>query len=155
MIIRVSTWKFAAQRGMLLGVLQRGSQQVAGILVLLLLLASPASWPVCLAGISMSESPPKARTRFIYSILLFFCTGCSQKLFLTNCAAFCCTNCCLPSQSLSPSLSFCSHCCGKCGAHSWACSLVQAEKNHQQRRAHSAATLSGKFFGVFPNWPTS
>lgn len=140
MIIRVSTWKFAAQRGMLLGVLQRGSQQVAGIL--LLLLASLASWPACLAGISMSESPPKARTRFIYSILRFFCTGCSQKLFLTNRAAFCCTNCCLPSQSLSPSL--CSLCCGKCGAHSWACSLVQAEKNHQQRRAHSA-----KFFGVF------
>lgn len=154
MIIRVSTWKFAAQRGMLLGVLQRGSQQVAGILVLLLLLASLASWPACLAGISMSESPPKARTRFIYSILLFFCTGCSQKLFLTNCAAFCCTNCCLPSQSLSPSLSLL--------ALLWQMrhSLVSLQLSASWEKPPAAqstqcSNAERKILWGFPNWPTS
>lgn len=71
---------------MLLGVLQRGSQQVAGILVLLLLLASLASWPACLAGISMSESPPKARTRFIYSIPLLLHGMQSEIVFNQLCS---------------------------------------------------------------------
>lgn len=63
-----------------------------------------SSAPACLAGLPgrhiNERKPPKARTRFIYSIF-FFCTGCTQKLLLTNCASFCCSNCCLPSLSLA------------------------------------------------------
>lgn len=128
-------------RGMLLGVLQRRrSQPQQGILLPPFACASPAglpAWP----GISMSErvSPPKARTRFIYSIF-FFCTVCTQKLFLTNCAAFCCSHASALSLSHTLSLSLC---------------IVAANAALTRELQEKTTRAARKILWGFPNCPTS
>lgn len=103
------------------------------------------SWPACLAGISMSEwvSLPKARTRFIYSIF-FFCTACTQKLFLTNCAAFCCSH----ASALSLSLTHTHHLLLPLPL-SARIVAANAALTHKKNHQHRPAELQGKFFGVF------